>query len=169
MITKHLTAALIGSTLMIAPAMAQSTSANNSNSNSQQVNASSTGDWQASQLIKLNVYNNNNEKIGDIKELMMNKDGKIDQAVIGVGGCLGIGERDVAVKFSDLKFSDQPVKSSSNTGNATSSTSGAGTASSSSSSQNTTMTGSAKNYPDHAVLNMTKDQLQSMPQFNYNK
>ncbi len=167
MITKFLTAALIGSTLMIAPAMAQSTSANNSNS--QQINASSTGKWQASQLIRLNVYNNNNEKIGDIKELMMDKDGKIDQAVIGVGGFLGIGERDVAVKFSDLKFSDQPVKSSSSTGSNTSSTSGAGTTSSSSSPQNTTTTGGPKNYPDHAVLNMTKDQLQSMPQFNYNK
>lgn len=166
MSAKFITAALIGSALMIAPAVAQNASSNSSSSPQQQINASTTGQWQASQLIRLNVYNNQNEKIGAIKELMMDKSGKIDQAVIGVGGFLGIGERDVAVKFADLKFSDQPTPSStgSSGGNAPA-TSGAAGSSSSAKSQ----ASNKKNYPDHAVLNMTKDQLKAMPQFNYNK
>jgi sporulation protein YlmC with PRC-barrel domain len=167
MLAKYLSTALIGSALMVAPAFAQSTSS--SSSNSQEINASTTGDWQASQLIRLNVYNNSNEKIGDIKELMMKKDGQIDQVVIGVGGFLGIGTRDVAIKFSELKFEDQPVPSATgSTSTSRPATSGAGTAGGG-------MAGGAasapakKNYPDHAVLNMSKDQLQSMPQFNYSK
>ncbi len=166
MTSRFMTAALICSALLLAPAMAQNASSSNKSSSSeQQINASSTGQWQASQLIHLNVYNNQNEKIGDIKELMMDKSGKIDQAVIGVGGLLGIGERDVAVKFADLKFSDQPVPSSTKSGggNAPATTGAAGLSSPKS------QANAKKNYPDHAVLNMTKDQLKSMPQFNYNK
>jgi sporulation protein YlmC with PRC-barrel domain len=119
--------------------------------------ASAKGEWQASKLIHMNVYNTQNEKIGDIKELMIDKSGKIDVVAIGVGGFLGMGERDVAVKFDQLKWSNEPVKSTS------------------SSNPPATTTGSAqnqprdRNYPDHAVLNATKDQLKAMPQFDYNK
>ena len=176
MTSRYLTAALLGSALMIAPALAQtsstSSSSSSSSSSSQQINASTTGQWQASQLIRLNVYNDQNEKVGDIKELMMDKNGKIEQAVIGVGGFLGIGTHEVAVKFSELKFSDQPVPSSSGSSSSTNrSTSGAGgTPMSPAAGGAASSTASAKkNYPDHAVLNMTKDQLKAMPQFNYSK
>ena len=54
----------------------------------------------------MNVYNAQNEKIGDIKELMLDKSGKVEDVVIGVGGFLGMGEHDVAVKFDRLKWSD---------------------------------------------------------------
>lgn len=157
MFMKSVATALLGSVFLIMPAMAQTSGGSMSRSDSQEINASTTGQWQASQLINLNVYNDQNEKIGDIKELMMDKSGKIDQVVVGVGGVLGIGERDVAIKFSELKFSDQPVPSSSALSNRA--TTGAGSSASS----------HEKNYPDHAILNMTKDQLKSMPQFNYNK
>jgi len=121
--------------------------------------------WQGSKLIGLNVYDTQNEKIGDIKELMVDKDGKIEQVAIGVGGFLGMGEHDVAVKWTELKFSDQPVpsKTSSATGGAARTTGAASSSTSSSTSS------SKKNYPDHATLNTTKDQLKAMPQFNYNK
>jgi sporulation protein YlmC with PRC-barrel domain len=121
--------------------------------------------WQGSKLIGLNVYDTQNEKIGDIKELMVDKEGKIEQVAIGVGGFLGMGEHDVAVKWTELKFSDQPVpsKTSSATGGAARTTGAASTSTSSSTSS------SKKNYPDHATLNTTKDQLKAMPQFNYNK
>jgi len=112
---------------------------------------SAKGEWQASKLIHMNVYNGQNEKIGDIKELMIDKNGKIEAVAIGVGGFLGVGERDVAIKFDQLKWSNEPVKSTSTTG----------------SSQ--TQEARNRNYPDHAVLNATKDQLKSMPQFDYNK
>lgn len=122
-------------------------------------NASSKGQWQASKLIHMNVYNGQNEKIGDIKELMLDKSGKIDAVAIGVGGFLGVGERDVAVKFDQLKWSDAPVSASKDSKPATT---GAKASDTSAKPAN-------QNYPDHAMLNATKDQLKAMPQFNYNK
>ncbi len=65
--------------------------------------------WRASKLIGVNVYNEKNDKIGDISEVIVDKTGKADAVVIGVGGFLGVGEKDVAVAFSALKWSDQPV------------------------------------------------------------
>jgi sporulation protein YlmC with PRC-barrel domain len=117
--------------------------------------ASDKGQWQASKLIHMNVYNAQNEKIGDIKELMLDKNGKVSTVAIGVGG-LGMGERDVAVKFDQLKWSNDPPKSAS---------SAAGTTTGSAQSQ----ANRDRNYPDHAVLDATKDQLKAMPQFDYNK
>src|SRR5690242_19791831 len=74
--------------------------------------------WPASKIKGLNVYNQNNEKIGDISDLMLSKDGKIDDVVISVGGFLGIGTHDVAVKFSELKWEMEPVKSTTTSSNA---------------------------------------------------
>jgi hypothetical protein len=42
---------------------------------------------------------------------MLDKTGKITDVAIGVGGFLGMGERDVAVKFDQLTWSNEPVKS----------------------------------------------------------
>lgn len=105
----------------------------------------------------MNVYNAQNEKVGDIKELLLDKNGKISTVAIAVGGFLGMGERDVAVKFDQLKWSNGPVKSttSANTATTTGSAQSQGTRD--------------RNYPDHAVLDATKDQLKAMPQFDYNK
>src|SRR3954470_14002431 len=54
------------------------------------------------------LNNNNNEKVGDIREVLLSRDGKAEAVVIGAGGFLGIGEHDVAVPFSEVKFVDQP-------------------------------------------------------------
>src|SRR3954452_19085850 len=64
--------------------------------------------WRASKLRGLDVYNNSNEKIGDIREVLLDRDGKAEAVVIGVGGFLGMGEHDVAVPFSEIRFVDQP-------------------------------------------------------------
>src|SRR4029079_17022688 len=66
------------------------------------------GQWRASKLKGLDVYNSRNEKIGDIREVLLDQSGKAEAVVIGVGGFLGIGERDVALPFSEVKFVDQP-------------------------------------------------------------
>ena len=170
---KTLTAAVIGLALLAGPALAQTTSKTTSTSatnSTQQQNASTMNLWQGSKLIGLNVYDQQNQKIGDIKELLLDKDGKVGQVAIGVGGFLGMGEHDVAVKWTDLKFSDQPVPSTTTSSNTMSGgaarTTGSGTMSPSASSTAST---TKKNYPDHAVLNATKDQLKAMPQFNYSK
>jgi sporulation protein YlmC with PRC-barrel domain len=119
------------------------------NSNSTQ-NASAKGEWQASKLIHMNVYNGQNQKIGDIKELMLDKSGKIANVVIGVGGFLGMGEHDVAVSFDRLKWTDAVTTT--------------GSSQPANQSKNTNRT-----YPDHAVLDATKDQLKSMRNFDYSK
>ena len=157
---KVATAAAVIGVLVSSAALAQTSSPNASprTSTDSTQTASAKGEWQASKLIHMNVYNNQNEKIGDIKELMLDKTGKIDTVAIGVGGFLGMGERDVAVKFGDLKWSDEPVRSTTSS-NPPATTSGSGQ----------TQESRDRNYPDHAVLNATKDQLKSMPQFDYNK
>jgi hypothetical protein len=126
--------------------------------------ASAKGEWQASKLIRMNVYNGQNEKIGDIKELLLDKNGKIDVVAIAVGGFLGMGEHDVAVKFDQLKWVNEPVSSTTSSNTTNTSTNRAATTGSAQT-QNT----QNRNYPDHAVLNATKDQLKAMPQFDYNK
>jgi sporulation protein YlmC with PRC-barrel domain len=67
-----------------------------------------TGQWRATKLEGLDVYNPNNEKIGDVSELIIDRDGKIEAVVIGVGGFLGMGEHQVAVPFEQVQWIDQP-------------------------------------------------------------
>src|SRR3954451_1659906 len=63
------------------------------------------GQWRATKLTGLTVYNDKNERIGDINEVLVDRDGKAQAVVIGVGGFLGLGEHDVAVPISALHWS----------------------------------------------------------------
>ena len=49
---------------------------------------------------KRNVYDAADGKIGDVTDLIMGHDGKISTAVISVGGFLGVGEKEVAVRLT---------------------------------------------------------------------
>jgi sporulation protein YlmC with PRC-barrel domain len=121
--------------------------------------------WRASKLIGVNVYNDQNEKLGDINEIILDKTGKVEGLVVGVGGFLGMGRHDVLVEMSKLKFVDQPVRTSSTstTRPATTGTNAPATTTTSTSSSN-----SKKWYPDHAVWSgVTKDQLKGMTEFKY--
>src|SRR5512133_2694453 len=69
--------------------------------------------WRSSKLIGLNVYNDQNEKLGDISEILVDKSGKVEGLIIGVGGFLGMGQHDIKVEMSKLKFVDEPVRTSS--------------------------------------------------------
>jgi sporulation protein YlmC with PRC-barrel domain len=124
--------------------------------------ATHAGMWRTSKLIGLNVYNDQNEKLGDINEILLDPAGKVDGVVIGVGGFLGMGEHNIKVDMAKLKFVDEPVRTSSTTTTKTTTT-GAGTATT------TTKSSDKKWYPDHAVLSgASKDQLKNMAQFKYN-
>jgi sporulation protein YlmC with PRC-barrel domain len=57
----------------------------------------------ASKVIGGTVYDRQNQKLGDVKDIVLDKDGKVAAVVVGMGGVLGVGEKDVAVKFSDIK------------------------------------------------------------------
>ena len=52
---------------------------------------------------KQNVYDPGNNKIGEVDDVLIGADGKINALVIGVGGFLGIGEKHVIVPFSAVK------------------------------------------------------------------
>lgn len=66
------------------------------------IQAQQTDDWRASSIIGENVKNTSNEVVGDINDLVFGNDGKVHAVVIGVGGFIGIGEKDVAVPYSAL-------------------------------------------------------------------
>lgn len=51
------------------------------------------------------IYNSENNSIGDVNDLILEENGGIVAAVVGVGGFLGIGEKDVAVPMSKLTMS----------------------------------------------------------------
>ena len=56
---------------------------------------SERGEWRASKLMGAKVTNKAGETIGDINEVLIDKDGKVAAVVLGVGGFLGMGERHV--------------------------------------------------------------------------
>ncbi len=53
------------------------------------------------------VYDNQDNKIGDVNDILLDKDGRVSTVIIGVGGLLGVGEKDVAVPFSALKVAEK--------------------------------------------------------------
>jgi sporulation protein YlmC with PRC-barrel domain len=154
--SKYLVAALLGATLLSGAALAQNATTDRSNANTA---VHRDGQWRASKLIGLNVYNDNNEKIGSIEELIVDKSAKVDDVILGVGGFLGMGEHYVAVPMEKLKWVNEPVRTSS-TAPADKSTVG--------DANRANRQASEKWYPDHAVFNATKDQLKAMPEFKYN-
>ena len=68
------------------------------------INEQKTDDMLASTIIGKSAVNSQDEAIGDVNDLVTDRSGKIVAALIGVGGFLGIGEKDVAVRFEDLKL-----------------------------------------------------------------
>ena len=177
MFAKHMTAGLVGTALLATAAFAQTPTATTDRANMAPAAASDSssyqGNWRASKLVGLSVYNENNESLGSINDLLTDKSGNIKAVVIGVGGFLGVGEHLVAVPLDKIKFVNEPVAY---TGASNGPNAPAGTRPPS-----TTTTGSAANppamatakpnpwYPDHAVYNATKDELKNMPEFKYSE
>ena len=178
MLTKYAVAGLAASALLASVAFAQGPSATTDRATTAAPAAASDtssfkGNWRSSKLVGLNVYNDSNESLGSINDLLADKSGNIKGVVIGVGGFLGVGEHLVAVTFDKVKFVDEPIAYT-----GASSTAPAPATGGARPSTNTTTTGAAttapapavkKNpwYPDHAMLSATKDQLKAMPEFKY--
>lgn len=62
-------------------------------------------DMRVSKLIGTKVVNAANETVGDVNEIVLTQDGKVAAVILGVGGFLGMGEREVAISFSSIKMS----------------------------------------------------------------
>jgi sporulation protein YlmC with PRC-barrel domain len=176
---KVLAAALLSAVVFSAPAYAQTAqhtdrAAPAATTAGSQEKTALKGNWRASKLMGLDVYNEANEKLGDINELILDKNGKVNAVVIGVGGFLGMGEHDIAVSMDKLKFMEEPVRTSStapttttrdNAGAPRETTTGAATTTTATT---TSRSANANDWtPDHAVMSGTKEQLKAMPQFKY--
>jgi sporulation protein YlmC with PRC-barrel domain len=68
-------------------------------------NALTVTDW-----YKQDVYDPNNNKIGQISDVLVDKSGKISTLIIGVGGFLGAGQKDVAVPFEEVQATTKDNK-----------------------------------------------------------
>lgn len=64
-----------------------------------------SGEWLAHVFFGASVQNTAGEVVGDINDLVFDRTGRINSVVLGVGGFLGMGEKNVAVPFSQLTFS----------------------------------------------------------------
>ena len=176
MFAKTITAALASTALLATIASAQTPATNADRATGASIPESSLkGDWRASKVVGLRVYNDENESLGSISDLLMDKGGSIKAAVIGVGGFLGVGQHFVAVPLDKIKFVNEPVAYK---GTASTGTPGAGGAGGSMSRPPTTTGSTAGSpaaskpnpwYPDHAVFNANKDELKAMPEFKYSE
>ena len=96
---KRLIAASAGVLLAASAAYAQPISAGSSELMSSVPASSLTvTDW-----YKQTVYDNANNKVGEIKDVLVSPNGQVNALIVGVGGLLGAGEKDVAVSFSAVK------------------------------------------------------------------
>jgi sporulation protein YlmC with PRC-barrel domain len=195
--------AFVCASLISLPAMAQTSSTDHKAQQAAQSGSPlyqmKAGEFRASKLNGLNVYNANNEKIGDISDLLIEREGKVGAVVVGVGGFLGMGEHLVAIPWDQVKWVDEPARTASNTDNTRTTMTGSGSSTAPATSTTTeratdgnrttttTTTTTDRNagtttmadrggshdayrgYPDHAVVNMTKDQLKALPEVRYAK
>jgi sporulation protein YlmC with PRC-barrel domain len=72
------------------------------------------GNVRASKLIGAAVYNDRNEKVGSVDDLVLGKDNKADDVIVSVGGFLGMGTKLVSVPYTQLQLGDTKNASSSN-------------------------------------------------------
>ena len=59
---------------------------------------------------KQNVYDPSDAKIGQISDVLLNKEGKVNAFMVAVGGFLGVGEKDVAVPFDAIHATQKDGK-----------------------------------------------------------
>ena len=138
------------------------------------------GEWRASKLVGVAIYGPDDRLIGKVSDLLIDGSGSAKAVVVGVGGFLGVGEKDVALPFSEVKWSDTPVVEKMPPAAAMPSPAPSANSPMANSKAPplvaTPLPGSAAvppprtgvyDYPDHGKVNMTKEQLKSAPDFHY--
>jgi sporulation protein YlmC with PRC-barrel domain len=122
---RHLIAITAVSGLMSSVALAQSPGTPNGATTGTSVRSGASApviisqtpnQWLGSKLMGADVIGPNNEKIGDVSDILVDMSGKVDALIVGVGGVLGIGAKDVAVPIS--AFAIVPANSEANRSNA---------------------------------------------------
>ncbi len=150
--------------------------------------------WRASKLAGVGIYGPDNRKIGNITDVLLDHGGKATAIIIGVGGFLGIGEKDVAIPYDTVAFTQerisvtaQPMVSSGglatpngaapglgtpatpNANLAATANSGLGTTDAPGAGARPPSDNPSTAYPDHGVIALTVDQLKSAPSFQFAK
>ena len=174
---KYMTAGVAASALLASVAFAQTPTATGDRANMAPATASDSAlqgsTWRTSKVVGLGVYNDNNESLGSINDLLTDKNGNIKAVVLGVGGFLGVGEHLVAVPFDKIKFVNEPVAYTgaaggpNAVGNRPASSTTTGAAGTSTAPAPAAASKPNPWYPDHALVNATKDELKAMPEFKY--
>jgi sporulation protein YlmC with PRC-barrel domain len=77
---------------------------------SETMSAAPAESWTLTNYYKQSVYDPKETKIGDIDDMLVDKAGKVTGLVVGVGGFLGAGEKDVIVPFAAIKTSKRNDK-----------------------------------------------------------
>jgi len=95
---KTLALAAAGVLIASTAALAQQPSGQGGLMTSIPANSRTVTDW-----YKQNVYDPQQQKIGEIEDLLVDQSGQVEAAMVGVGGFLGAGEKDVAVSFNAIK------------------------------------------------------------------
>jgi sporulation protein YlmC with PRC-barrel domain len=151
------------------PAQTQSSQA--APSGGQFIDTQALDEWRAPKLVGVDVYGPDNKKIGKIQDILMTHDGMARAVVIGVGGFLGIGEKDVAVPFQSVQWRTEgrtvPIQSQMPPSAPLASSGGAQPAPPPPMKTNPAATEASQGYPDKAVIDMTLAQLKSAPDFHY--
>jgi len=113
---KHTMTAVAAAAVFAAPALAQTPSTMdktpstmNKSAGSQMhsgtfVQGQTANEWRGSKLIGASVYGPDNNSIGEVNDVLIGDNGNIRAVVVGVGGFLGVGEKNVALKFDALNF-----------------------------------------------------------------
>jgi sporulation protein YlmC with PRC-barrel domain len=169
------TAALIAST-----ALAQTSAPTQPAGSGQVMTQMPPGLMRGSQLMGIDVYGADNQKIGDIDEVLVDRQGRIHGLVVGVGGFLGIAQKDVAIPFDQVQWmSNQEIQASANANQGgartadttvpSTATGGAGqpTSTGSTAAGGAAGAGNDPNTPARAMVKMTKADLQNTPEFRY--
>ncbi len=142
------------------------------------VTSQGMGEFRASKFVGVDVYGSENEKIGDVSEVILDDKGMAKAVVIGVGGFLGMGQKSIALPWLAVTWSNEapPSKSVARTEPSTTGSTAtpatrpppaSGTGASAPASRSPAEQAAYNGYPDHATVALTKAQLQSAPAFQY--
>ncbi len=117
MLKMHLAAGLAAAALMTTAAVAQTSAPTVPAGQGQLMTQMPPDMMRGSQLTRLDVYGSDNQRIGGIDEVIVDRQGKIHAIVVGIGGFLGIGQKDVAIPFDQVQWmTNQEVQAQSNQG-----------------------------------------------------
>lgn len=95
---RHLAAAIVLTALLAPAAYAAS-----DDQSSTSVQTIRPDQMRASKIIGSAVYDRNNQKIGSVQDLILDKAGRVNSMVVDVGSYLGLGGKDVAIPMSNIK------------------------------------------------------------------